>query len=80
MPDPRAYALKETIKDFAGGSVTLPPTGRTLNVKARLDNNDGVIVTSDDMEIAALEAYPALKSVPVPKDEKTTEKTKGSDR
>ena len=77
MPqDSRAYALKETIKDFAGGSVTLPPTGRTLDVKARLNNGNGVIVTNDDNEIAALEAYPALKSVPVPK---ADSKTKGSD-
>lgn len=79
MPDPRAYALKETIKDFAGGSIALPPTGRTLNVRARLDSNEGVIVTSDELEIAALEAYPALKSVPVPKAAKPAAKTKGGD-
>jgi len=74
MPqDSQAFALKETIKDFAGGSITIAPHGRTLDVKARLGDN-GVIVTNDPMEIAALNAYPALKSVPVP-----TEKTKRSD-
>ena len=71
--DTRAFALKETLSDdFSGGTVTVAPDGRTLNVKARLDNNNGVIVTNDHNEIVALENYPALKSVPVPT--KTTKK------
>ncbi len=75
MADAQAFALKESVKDFAGGTIAVAPNGHALDVKARLDNNNGVIVTSDDMEIAALTAYPALKSVPVP----TEKATKRSD-
>ncbi len=65
MSDKRAYALKETIHDFAGGSTTVTD-GKRLDFGARLKNNDGVIVTSDGDEIRALEMVDSLKSVPVP--------------
>ncbi len=67
MPDQRAFALKESVKDFAGGSVAVPTTDgiRSLNLKTRL-GDDGVITTSDPLEAQALAGVPSLKEVPVP--------------
>lgn len=73
MADKRAFALKESVQDFAGGSTTLTD-GRTLDFGARLNNGNGVIVVSDSEEIAALEAVPALKSVPVPTEKAAAKK------
>ena len=42
MAEKRAFALKETISDFAGGSTTMTD-GKRLDFGARLKNNDGVI-------------------------------------
>lgn len=77
----RAYALKESVKDFNGSHLILPPDGRTLDVKARLGEN-GVIVTSDEVEQAAFDALPALKQVPVPDKSahKSTSTVKGGER
>jgi hypothetical protein len=73
MADKVAFALKESISDFAGGSTTLAD-GKALNFGARLANNDGVIVTSDAEEIAALQGVPALKQVPVPSEKAAAKK------
>lgn len=59
----KAYALKESVKDFAGGSVAIPPDGKTLDLAVL---NDGPYVTSDENEIRALDSVEALKEVPVP--------------
>lgn len=77
MPDQRAFALKDSITELRVG-VTSLPDGHTLDWGARLSNNDGVIVTSDPVEIRTLEHVPELKSVPVP-NEKAARKTAGKE-
>ena len=76
MAEMRAFALKETNSDFAGGSTTMTD-GKRLDFGARLKNNDGVIVTSDPEEIRALEFVESLKSVPVPAEKAPADKKKG---
>lgn len=74
----RAFELKaEFEKDFAGASMAFGPEGKTVNIKDRLDNNGGTIVT-DDMELAnALAGHDALKEVPVPSSGSSGKSDKG---
>lgn len=62
--DEKAFALKaEYESDFAGASLALGPEGKTVDLKARLDNGGGTIRTSDPVEIAAYRQHEALKEV-----------------
>jgi hypothetical protein len=55
----KAYALKESVKDFAGGSVALPD-GSTLDLAPLKDG--GTITTADPARQRALEQNPAVKA------------------
>ena len=63
MPE-RAFALKESVSDFAGGSVSIGD-GKTVDLKSRLASGDGQIKTDDPQLQAALESLDAFKEVPV---------------
>lgn len=58
----RAFTLRADITDFSGGSIALPPDGRTLDVQRRLGDS-GVIVVSDEVEANALADFPHLKEL-----------------
>lgn len=65
-----AFALRAEYEDtYLGGVLAVGNT--SLDVKARLEEGDGTIVVSeaDTMTLTVLDAYPALKRVPVPKDD-----------
>jgi hypothetical protein len=74
MPEQRAFAAKEAYADVRVG-VTSLPDGHTLDWASRLKNNDGVIVTSDPVEIRTLEHVQELKSVPVPSEKPASRKS-----
>ena len=63
MPE-RAFALKESVSDFSGGSVALRD-GETVDLKRRLANGDGQIKTDDPELQRALESLDVFKEVPV---------------
>lgn len=64
--DERHFALKETVKDFAGASLAFGPDGETVDIKARLDNGGGTITTDDPDLADALAGHDALKEVSSP--------------
>lgn len=60
--DEVSFQLKaEYADDFAGASLALGAEGKTVDLKARLDNGNGTITTSDPVEIAAFREHEALK-------------------
>jgi len=62
--DEAAFQLKAAFADdFAGASMALGAEGKTVDIKARLDNGNGTIRTSDPVEIAAYRQHEALKEV-----------------
>lgn len=70
MSEREAFALKESVKDFAGGSVAVGQDGKTADLKARL-GDDGVIVVDLAKEpglAQTLRENEAFKSADVPTD------------
>lgn len=55
------FALKKTVKDLDGLTTTI--SGEFVDVKKRLDDNDGVIATNNPVEIEAYRGIDALKEV-----------------
>lgn len=70
----RHFALKETIKDFAGASLAFGPEGETVDIKSRLDNGGGTISTDDPDLADALAGHDALKEVSSSKSSSASEK------
>lgn len=70
--DAQAFALREPVEDLQGATVACGSNGETLDVVARLKDGDGVIVTSDPVEIQALQGFDLLHTVAVPTAKKTT--------
>lgn len=65
--DEVSFALRaEYADDFGGASLVLGAEGRTVDLKARLDNGKGTITTSNPVEIDAFRNHGALKEVPAP--------------
>jgi hypothetical protein len=63
--DQVAFALKADYDLDSAGAIVVNHH-RDLNVRAALEDNDGVYVTADADEIRTLDAYPPVKRVPVP--------------
>lgn len=64
MSEVRAYALRESVEDFSGGSVAVGSEGHALNLAAELEQGDGIIATADPTYIAALDTVEVLRHVP----------------
>lgn len=68
MQHRRAFALRDSIDATTFGGSFAMPDGSTFRVDDALRETGGVIVTDNPALIDALGAYPALKSVAVPKE------------
>ena len=64
MANEAAYVLKDSYdpEDFAG---SVAVGDKTLDVKERLEEGGGTILTDDPQEIRSLDSYPALKRTAV---------------
>ena len=79
---PRAFALKESRDLDSVGAIVINAAGDDLNVRQALERApDGVYVTDDPAQIAALDAYEPVKGVqvPEPKPEKRPAKSEGKE-
>lgn len=59
----RAYALKESVEDFAGGSCALGSEGESIDLGKELEAGDGFIVTADPAAILSLSMVDLLEQV-----------------
>lgn len=76
--DEVSFALKESVKDFAGGSVVVGE--KVVNIGRRLKDGDGAISTSDPHEIAAFRGIDVLKEVPAKAGSKTPGGSAGEEK
>jgi hypothetical protein len=65
-----AYGLRAPYEDtYAGGSICVGANGEAMDILAELEKGNGVIVVpeTNTYALTALDAYPPLKRVAVPK-------------
>ena len=78
MANEAAYVLKDSYdpEEFAG---SVAVGDKTLDVKERLEEGGGTILTEDPQEIRSLDNYPALKrtAVSAAKEEKASSRKRG---